>query len=63
MTLTNSKSVGEFLETTDPIRLLTDATEIKFTSQDDVFISHQATSGEIKTCLSDLKVCFVLYCI
>ncbi|OWZ24531.1 Ribosomal RNA large subunit methyltransferase J [Phytophthora megakarya] len=56
MTLTNECSVSQFIDTHDPIRLLTDTTRIKFFPEDDVYRDHKDTSDEVVTCLNDLKV-------
>ncbi|KAJ8558818.1 hypothetical protein ON010_g8631 [Phytophthora cinnamomi] len=50
------RSVTQFIDAHDPIRLLTDTTKIKFLPEDDVYRDHKDTSDEIVTCLSDLKV-------
>jgi hypothetical protein len=56
MTLTNECSVSQFIASTDPIRLLTDATAILFHDGDEVYREHKDTTEEIATCLKDLKV-------
>ncbi|GLD93750.1 hypothetical protein PINS_up002355 [Pythium insidiosum] len=56
MTLTNECSVSQFVDASDPIRLLTDATAILFRAEDDVYREHPETTSEIVTCLQDLKV-------
>ncbi|CAK4074171.1 unnamed protein product [Aphanomyces euteiches] len=56
LTLTRILTVGDFISTMDPIRMLTDATSIKFGPDDDMFKDHAATTAEIKSCLEDLKV-------
>ncbi|RLN02450.1 hypothetical protein BBJ28_00006242 [Nothophytophthora sp. Chile5] len=56
MTLTNECSVAQFIDATDPIRLLTDTTSIRFRAEDDVFKDHPDTTEEIVRCLTDLKV-------
>lgn len=56
MTLTNETSVSQFIDASDPIRLLTDATAIHFRPEDDVYREHPATSEDIMSSLSDLKV-------
>ena len=57
VTLTNRQTIVQFIETTDPIRFLTDVTSIEAqTEQDDEILKHPSTSDEIKHCLKDLKV-------
>ncbi|KAI9914827.1 hypothetical protein PsorP6_007928 [Peronosclerospora sorghi] len=56
MTLTNECSVSHFIESPDPIRLLTDMTSIKFGPEDAVYREHRDTSDEVILCLEDLKV-------
>ena len=55
-TLTRVKSITEFVESNDPIRLLTDCTSFKFEEADAMFLEHAATTTEVKACLADLKV-------
>ena len=57
MTLTNRQTVSEFIECSDPIRMLTDATSIEFDKEADAeYESHPSTTEEIRLCLKDLKV-------
>ncbi|KDO24228.1 hypothetical protein SPRG_09864 [Saprolegnia parasitica CBS 223.65] len=55
-TLTRVKTITEFVESNDPIRLLTDCTSFKFEQADAMFLEHAATTTEVKACLADLKV-------
>lgn len=57
MTLTNECSASQFVDSSDPIRLLTDTTAINFREEDDVYKDHPDTTEEIVECLKDLKVC------
>ncbi|RLN98100.1 hypothetical protein BBJ28_00005919 [Nothophytophthora sp. Chile5] len=52
--------VAQFIDATDPIRLLTDTTSIRFRAEDDVFKDHPDTTEEIVRCLTDLKVWFAI---
>ncbi|TMW64196.1 hypothetical protein Poli38472_012818 [Pythium oligandrum] len=54
--LTNECSVSQFVASSDPIRMLTDATAILFRGEDAVFREHPETTDEVITCLKDLKV-------
>lgn len=55
-TLTNECSVSQFVDSSDAIRLLTDATAILFRPEDDVYRDHPDTTDEVVACLKDLKV-------
>lgn len=61
-TLTNECSVSQFIGSTDPIRLLTDATAILFRPEDDIYRQHSETTDEVVTCLHDLKVRLEITC-
>ena len=55
--MTNRRTIVQFIETTDPIRFLTDVTSIEAqNAQDEEILKHPSTSDEIKHCLKDLKV-------
>ncbi|KAF0701291.1 Aste57867_8220 [Aphanomyces stellatus] len=55
-TLTRQLTVGDFIASMDPIRMLTDATSIAFGADDAMFKDHAVTTAEVKACLADLKV-------
>lgn len=54
--LTTSKPVSAFIQSKDPIRMLTDVNKFVFTEGCEPFKTHASTTEEIKTCLSDLRV-------
>jgi AdoMet-dependent rRNA methyltransferase SPB1 len=54
--LTTSKPVSSFIQSKDPIRMLTDVNTFVFTEGCEPFKTHPSTTEEIKTCLSDLRV-------
>lgn len=56
ITLTNEKSVQEFINDSDPIQFLTDSTSIRFNDGDTLYREHTSTTPEIVTCLQDLRV-------
>jgi AdoMet-dependent rRNA methyltransferase SPB1 len=54
--LTTSKPVSSFIQSKDPIRMLTDVNTFVFTEGCEPFKTHPLTTEEIKTCLNDLRV-------
>ncbi|CCI49772.1 unnamed protein product [Albugo candida] len=56
ITLTNEKSVQEFINDSDPIQFLTDSTSIRFNDGDTLYREHTSTTPEVVTCLQDLRV-------
>ncbi len=56
MLLTTSRSVTEFVESKDPIRMLTDVNSIEFSDKCSPYAEHPHTTDEIKLCLKDLRL-------
>nr|CCA23812.1 rRNA methyltransferase putative [Albugo laibachii Nc14] len=56
ITLTNEKTVKDFIDASDPIQFLTDSTAIRFGEGDTLYREHTSTTPEIITCLHDLRV-------
>lgn len=62
VTLTNRRTVTDFIESVDPIRFLTDVTSIEvLTESDKLAISHPKTTDELKLCMKDIKVSFYTF--
>lgn len=57
MTLRATIKVADFIHSKDPVRVLTDMTEVVFEDDaDKLYLEHPRTSEEVKIALSDLKV-------
>lgn len=58
MTLSSTKTVTQFIEGPDAIRLLTDTNVLIFSEQESCqkYLHHPKTTEEIKICLQDLKL-------
>ena len=56
MTLTLKKTVSEFINSPDPVRVLTDANQIVFTEECSQYLSHPKTTSDITEYFKDLKV-------
>lgn len=55
--LTRSQTVSAFIESSDPVRLLTDISSLKFSATcEELYGGLDVTTEEIKICLDDLKV-------
>lgn len=54
--LRSTASVTEFIESTDPVRMLTDKNVFEFSPECDMYKSHELTSTEICECFKDLRV-------
>lgn len=55
-TMRNTKSVLDFINSTDPIQMLTDCTGLIFTESCQPFLTHPLTTLDIKECIADFKV-------
>lgn len=57
ITLRATTSVTDFIQSKEPVRLLTDVNEIKFSTENcQQYLTHPKTSEEVKLALSDLRV-------
>ncbi len=56
ITLRSKTTVSDFMHSKEPIRLLTDVSEILFSENCEKYKSHPKTTEEVKIALSDLKV-------
>jgi AdoMet-dependent rRNA methyltransferase SPB1 len=56
MTLRSSKSVSEFIESSDPVRMLTDVNELIFTDSCERYKTHAQMTPELMECFKDLRV-------
>ena len=50
------QTITEFVNSDDPIKMLSDLTGFRFDASCDLYLKAKATTDEIKLCLSDLKV-------
>jgi AdoMet-dependent rRNA methyltransferase SPB1 len=55
-TMRNTKTVVDFINSPDPIQMLTDCTGLVFTEECQPFFSHPFTTLDIKECIADFKV-------
>ena len=56
MTLRATTTVSNFIDSLDPVRMLTDINEFYFSKDCDVYKNHSSTTDEIKICFTDLRV-------
>ena len=54
--LSSKSSVSEFVESKDPVRMLTDKNVFEFTPDCERYFQHKATITEIKECFKDIRV-------
>ena len=57
-TLSSTKTVTQFIEGSDPVRMLTDTNVLIFSEQESCqkYLNHPKTTEELKICLQDLKL-------
>lgn len=54
--LSQSVTVTDFLNSTDPVQILTDASELVFTEVCQKYARHDSTTPELLLCFQDLRV-------
>ena len=56
ITLTSTKSVSEFIDSADPVRMLTDVSKFVFTEKCELLKKHPKMTSDLIECFKDLRV-------